>query len=147
MVISILNNFLKKKCDILVSTTIIEVGINFPDANTIIIENSNKFGLSQLHQLRGRVGRGQVESYCIMLYKNNLSENARKRLKILKKTNNGFLIAEEDLKIRGRRLLRLPNKVELKLGFADPIHHKDLFIQAERNIKNMNKGDVKNMKI
>ena len=140
----ILNNFLKKKIKILVSTTIIEVGINFPDANTIIIENSNKFGLSQLHQLRGRVGRGQVESYCIMLYKNNLSENARKRLKILKKTNDGFLIAEEDLKIRGHGdLLGYQQSGIKNFRFADPIHHKDLFIQAERNIKNMNKGDVK----
>ena len=79
----VLKKFLEKKIKILVSTTVIEVGINFPDANIIIIENSNKFGLSQLHQLRGRVGRGNIQSYCVMLYKNNLSENAKKRLKIL----------------------------------------------------------------
>ena len=80
----ILNKFLKKEFDILVSTTIIEVGIDFPNANVIIIENANKFGLSQLHQLRGRVGRGFKESFCILMFKSNLSENAKKRINILK---------------------------------------------------------------
>ena len=74
----VLNNFLEKKIDILVSTTVIEVGIDFPHANVIVIENSNKFGLSQLHQLRGRVGRGTKQGTCILLYKKNLSENAKK---------------------------------------------------------------------
>ena len=77
----ILNRFLKKEFDILVSTTIIEVGIDFPNANVIIIENANKFGLSQLHQLRGRVGRGFKESFCILMFKSSLSENARKRIR------------------------------------------------------------------
>ena len=75
----VLNNFLKKNIDILVSTTVIEVGIDFPNANVIVIENSNKFGLSQLHQLRGRVGRGIRQGTCILLYKKNLSENAKKK--------------------------------------------------------------------
>ena len=97
----ILNNFLNKKIKILVSTTVIEVGIDFPNANLIIIENANKFGLAQLHQLRGRVGRGLKQGMCILLYKENLSENSIKRIKILKKTNDGFLIAEEDMKMRG----------------------------------------------
>ena len=70
----VLNDFLKKTIDILISTTVIEVGIDFPNANVIVIENSNKFGLSQLHQLRGRVGRGNSQSTCILLYKNNLSQ-------------------------------------------------------------------------
>ena len=74
----ILNNFLKKKFKILVSTTVIEVGIDFPNANLVIIENSNKFGLSQLHQLRGRVGRGSKQGVCILIFKSNLSENAKK---------------------------------------------------------------------
>ena len=98
---TILNNFLNNKFKILVSTTIIEVGIDFPNANVIIIENANKFGLSQLHQLRGRVGRGDRESTCILMFKSNLSDNAKKRIKILKDSNDGFLISEEDMKLRG----------------------------------------------
>ena len=97
----VLNNFLNKSIDILVSTTVIEVGIDFPNANVIIIENSNKFGLSQLHQLRGRVGRGINQGTCILLYKKNLSGSAKKRIKILKSSNDGFFIAEEDMKLRG----------------------------------------------
>ncbi len=140
----ILRNFLEKKIQILVTTTVIEVGINFPDANIIIIENSNKFGLSQLHQLRGRVGRGDLESYCILLYKNNLSENAKKRLKILKKTNDGFIIAEEDLKIRGHGdILGFQQSGIKSFKFADPIQHKDLFLMAEKKIKNMKVHNLK----
>ena len=74
----------------MVSTTVIEVGIDFPNANLIVIENSNKFGLSQLHQLRGRVGRGINQGICILMYKKNLSVNAKKRIKILKSSNDGF---------------------------------------------------------
>ena len=80
----ILNKFLKNDFKILVSTTIIEVGIDFPNANVIIIENANKFGLSQLHQLRGRVGRGSKESSCILMFKSNLSDKAKKRINVLK---------------------------------------------------------------
>ncbi len=98
---NVLKEFLKKKIDILVSTTVIEVGIDFPNANVIVIENSNKFGLSQLHQLRGRVGRGNIQGTCILLYKKNLSENAKRRIKILKSSNDGFYIAEEDMKLKG----------------------------------------------
>ncbi len=97
----VLNNFLNRKINILVSTTVIEVGIDFPNANVIIIENANKYGLSQLHQLRGRVGRGDKESYCILVFKSNLSENAKKRIKILKTSNDGFEISDEDMKLRG----------------------------------------------
>ena len=97
----VLNKFLKKEINILVSTTVIEVGIDFPNANLIVIENANKFGLAQLHQLRGRVGRGAEQGVCILLYKEVLSKNSFKRLKILKKSDDGFYIAEEDLKLRG----------------------------------------------
>ena len=96
----ILKKFLKKKISILVSTTVIEVGIDFPNANLIIIENANKFGLAQLHQLRGRVGRGEKQGTCILLFKDGLSKNAIKRIKILKDSDDGFFIAEEDLKIK-----------------------------------------------
>ena len=140
----VLNLFINKKIKILVSTTIIEVGINFPDANIIIIEDSNKFGLSQLHQLRGRVGRGNSISYCILMYKKNLSVNAKKRLKILRETNNGFIIAEEDLKIRGHGdLLGFQQSGIKNFKFADPIHHKDLFLSAENKINTFNSNSLK----
>ena len=140
----VLDKFLKKIIKILVSTTVIEVGIDFPSANTMIIENANKFGLSQLHQLRGRVGRGKNESICILLYKKNLSENAKKRLKILKSTNDGFLIADEDLKLRGHGdILGFQQSGIKNFKFADPIHHKDLFLLAEENIKNIDTNNIK----
>ena len=144
----VLNLFILKKIKILVSTTIIEVGINFPDANIIIIEDSNKFGLSQLHQLRGRVGRGNSISYCILMYKKNLSSNAKKRLKILRKTNNGFIIAEEDLNIRGHGdLLGYQQSGIKSFKFADPVHHKDLFLLAEKNIKNVKFSNIKKFEL
>ena len=87
--------------NLLVSTTVIEVGIDVPDATIIVIENAEKFGLAQLHQLRGRVGRGNKQSYCFLLYGNKISDIGKQRLEILKKYSDGFLIAEADLKIRG----------------------------------------------
>ena len=98
---NVLNKFTRKTIDILVSTTVIEVGIDFPNANVMVIENSNKFGLSQLHQLRGRVGRGINQGICILLYNKNLSVNAKERIRILKSSNDGFFIAEKDMKLRG----------------------------------------------
>ena len=131
----ILENFLKKEIDILVSTTVIEVGIDFPNANVIIIENANKFGLSQLHQLRGRVGRGEKDAYCLLLFKSNLSENAKKRIKILKNTNDGFKISEEDMKLRGYGDLLGFKQSGLKtFRLADPIQNQDLFNLAEKEI-------------
>ena len=136
-----LKNFLEKKKHILVSTTVIEVGIDFPNANVIVIENSNKYGLSQLHQLRGRVGRGNKESTCILMFKTGLSENARKRITILKNSNDGFKIAEEDLKIRGYGdILGFKQSGLKKYNLADPIQHEDLFKVAEREIKRMEKN-------
>jgi ATP-dependent DNA helicase RecG len=132
----ILDNFLKKKFQILVSTTIIEVGIDFPNANVIIIENANKFGLSQLHQLRGRVGRGDKDSTCILMFKSNLSENAKKRINILKKSTDGFYISEEDMKIRGfGDILGFKQSGIKNFKLADPIHNSDLFLLAEKEIR------------
>ena len=132
----ILNNFLNNKFKVLVSTTIIEVGIDFPNANVIIIENANKFGLSQLHQLRGRVGRGTKESTCILMFKSNLSENAKKRIKILKDSNDGFVISEEDMKIRGfGDILGFKQSGIKNFKLADPIHNNDLFLLAEKEMK------------
>ena len=132
----ILNKFLNNQFKILVSTTIIEVGIDFPNANVIIIENANKFGLSQLHQLRGRVGRGIKDSTCILMFKSNLTENAKKRIKILKDSNDGFVISEEDMKIRGfGDLLGFKQSGIKNFKLADPIHNSDLFLLAEKEIK------------
>ena len=86
---------------ILVATTVIEVGVNVPEATIMVIEHAERFGLSQLHQLRGRVGRGAAKSSCILLYAGPLGETARARLEILRQTEDGFCIAEEDLRLRG----------------------------------------------
>ena len=132
----ILYDFLNKKFQILVSTTIIEVGIDFPNANVIIIENANKFGLSQLHQLRGRVGRGDKDSTCILMFKSNLSDNAKKRINILKETNDGFIISEEDMKIRGfGDVLGFKQSGIKNFKLADPIHNSDLFLLAEKEMR------------
>ena len=93
--------FVNGEIDILVCTTMIEVGIDVPNATCIVIEDSNRFGLSQLHQLRGRVGRSNKQSYCYLIYKNVINDQAMRRLSALEKHTNGFNIAEEDLKIRG----------------------------------------------
>ena len=133
-----LNKFLNNEFKILVSTTIIEVGIDFPNANVIVIENANKFGLSQLHQLRGRVGRGNKQSTCILMFKSSLTENAKKRLNILKNSNNGFEISEKDMKIRGYGdILGFKQSGIKNFKLADPVHNSDLFELAEKEIKKM----------
>jgi ATP-dependent DNA helicase RecG len=145
----ILNNFLNQKYKILVSTTIIEVGIDFPNANVIIIENANKFGLSQLHQLRGRVGRGEKQSTCILMFKSSLTENAKKRINILKNSTDGFEISEEDMKLRGfGDILGFKQSGIKMFKLADPVHNSDLFELAENQIKQMenNKNDISKFK-
>jgi len=138
----ILNRFLKNEFKILVSTTIIEVGIDFPNANVIIIENANKFGLSQLHQLRGRVGRGNKNSTCILMFKSNLSENAKKRINILKNSNDGFYISEEDMKIRGfGDILGFKQSGIKNFKLADPIHNNDLFLLAEKEMRRIEQSN------
>jgi ATP-dependent DNA helicase RecG len=139
----ILKDFLNQKTKILVSTTIIEVGIDFPNANVIVIENANKFGLSQLHQLRGRVGRGEKQSTCILLFKSSLTENAKKRLKILKSSTDGFVISEEDMKLRGFGDILGFKQSGIKIfKLADPVHNEDLFKLAETEIKEMEKSNI-----
>ena len=139
----ILKKFLNKKIDILVSTTVIEVGIDFPNANVIIIENSEKFGLAQLHQLRGRVGRGEKQSYCVLMYKNTLSKNAYNRLKILKKSDDGFYIADEDLKLRGfGDIIGYQQSGEKYFKIANPIIHEDLFYEAEKYMRDIEKKNI-----
>ncbi len=97
---AIMTAFKNHELDILVSTTVIEVGVNVPNSTLMIIENAERFGLAQLHQLRGRVGRGKHQSYCVLIYGSN-SEVCRKRMDIMEETNDGFKISEKDLEIRG----------------------------------------------
>ena len=110
----------------------------------IIIENANKFGLAQLHQLRGRVGRGDKDSSCILMFKSNLSENAKKRINILKSSNDGFEISEEDMKLRGYGdILGFKQSGVKKFKIADPILHKDLFELAEEEINKIEQNNSK----
>lgn len=97
----IMNDFKKNKFKLLVSTTVIEVGVDIPNANVIVIEHAERFGLAQLHQLRGRVGRGSAPSYCILLYHYPVSNIGKQRLQLMKSTDDGFILSEEDLKLRG----------------------------------------------
>ena len=98
---NIINEFKSGKISILVATTVIEVGIDNKNANTVVIENSEKFGLSQLHQLRGRVGRGSEQGYCFAIYGENITDTSKERLKVFKNNLDGFQLAEKDLEIRG----------------------------------------------
>ena len=96
-----MKRFFEKETHILVSTTVIEVGVDVPEASVMIIENADRFGLSQLHQLRGRVGRGTAQSYCILITREDLGNDARTRINTMLRTNDGFEIAETDLRLRG----------------------------------------------
>ena len=96
-----MQRFLRNETQIMVATTVIEVGVNVPNASVMVIENAERFGLSQLHQLRGRVGRGADQSYCVLVTGYKLTEETRKRIEIMVQTNDGFEIAEADLKLRG----------------------------------------------
>ena len=98
---SVMQDFKDNVIQLLVATTVIEVGVNVPNASLMVIENAERLGLSQLHQLRGRVGRGAQASFCALLYKHPLSQNGQERLRILRESNDGFVIAEKDLEIRG----------------------------------------------
>ena len=97
---AIMEDFKNGKIDILISTTVIEVGVNVPNASVMVIQNAERFGLAALHQLRGRVGRGEYKSYCILKYQGK-SDNVRQRMKVMQETNDGFVISEKDLELRG----------------------------------------------
>jgi ATP-dependent DNA helicase RecG len=96
-----MNYFASGKCEIMVATTVIEVGVNVPNASVMIIESAERFGLSQLHQLRGRVGRGGEQSYCILMTSDKLTQESRTRIKTMTETNDGFKISEVDMQLRG----------------------------------------------
>ena len=132
----IMDEFINGKIKVIVSTTVIEVGIDNQNANTMIIENCERFGLSQLHQLRGRVGRGKKDAFCLLLYSKNIGENGKKRIHILKSSLDGFYISEEDLKLRGfGDIIGYKQSGEKDFLIADPIFHSDLFEMAKHEIE------------
>lgn len=122
-----MNLFASHQADILVATTVIEVGVNVPNATVMVIENAERFGLSQLHQLRGRVGRGADKSFCILMSRNNIAKDSRKRLEIMTSTTDGFVVAEADLKMRG------PGDLEgtLQSGMAMDLHIASLVTDGD----------------
>ena len=155
----IMQRFKEGKIDILISTTVIEVGVDVPNSNIMVIENAERFGLAQLHQLRGRVGRGEYQSYCILKYQGN-SELIRKRMQVMQETNDGFIISEKDLELRGSgeffgtkqhgipefkianlfedmKLLKLVQSVALKILEEDP------GLEQQKNIRLKNIIDNK----
>jgi ATP-dependent DNA helicase RecG len=125
--------FKAKEIDILVCTTVIEVGVDVPNASVMVIEHAERFGLAQLHQLRGRVGRGPYQSYCFLVAYGRLTEEARKRLEVMVKYNDGFRIAEEDFRIRGPGELfgtRQSGMPDLKV--ADLLRHTKILSMARQ---------------
>ncbi len=140
-----MNQFVSGRSQILVATTVIEVGVNVPNASVMIIENAERFGLSQLHQLRGRVGRGNEQAYCILMAGNKLSKEGKERLRVMCETNDGFKIAEADLKLRGPGDIEgLRQSGELALNLANPISDQDM-LESTRNIVQMILNDDENL--
>lgn len=125
--------FKNGKLDLLVATTVIEVGVDVPNASLMVIENAERMGLAQLHQLRGRVGRGSVASSCVLMYKPPLSATAKRRLAVMRETNDGFVIAQEDLKIRGPGEVLGTRQTGLaQLHIADLMRDADLLPHVQK---------------
>ncbi len=132
--------FKKGDIDLLVATTVIEVGVDVPNASLMIIENSERLGLAQLHQLRGRVGRGSVESYCLLLYQLPLSNHAKERLGVMRETTDGFKIAQRDLEIRGPgEVLGTKQTGDMSLRIADLIRDSDLLQSVQQIAEQLQK--------
>jgi len=137
-----MERFKNGETQIMVSTTVIEVGVNIPNASVMIIESSERFGLSQLHQLRGRVGRGSESSFCILMSKNKLSNEARTRIKTMTSTNDGFKISEVDMKLRGPgNLLGTQQSGLLNFKIADIIKDKDILEFSRADAKELLSSD------
>ena len=133
-----MERFKNGQTQIMVSTTVIEVGVNIPNASVMVIESSEKFGLSQLHQLRGRVGRGSESSFCILMSSFKLSNDAKKRIKTMTSTNDGFKVAEVDMEIRGPgNLLGTQQSGILDFKIANIINDKEILESARKDVKNL----------
>ncbi len=134
-----MERFASGKAHILVATTVIEVGVNVPNASVMVIENAERFGLSQLHQLRGRVGRGADQSFCILMSKPNISADTRKRLEIMTSTTDGFVVAEEDMKLRG------PGDIEGTMQSGLPIDLKMASLVSDTQIMEIARNEAKKL--
>jgi ATP-dependent DNA helicase RecG len=133
-----MERFKNGQTQIMVSTTVIEVGVNIPNASVMVIESSEKFGLSQLHQLRGRVGRGSESSFCILMSSFKLGNDAKKRIKTMTSTNDGFKVAEVDMEIRGPgNLLGTQQSGILDFKIANIINDKEILESARKDVKNL----------
>ncbi|PCJ46230.1 MAG: ATP-dependent DNA helicase RecG [Moraxellaceae bacterium] len=131
--VDIMNSFKQGDIQLLVATTVIEVGVNVPNASVMIIENPERLGLAQLHQLRGRVGRGSIKSFCLLLYKTPLSKHGKERLEIMRETNDGFQIAEKDLELRGPgEVLGTRQTGDIMFRIADLMRDQELVYEAKK---------------
>jgi ATP-dependent DNA helicase RecG len=138
-----MQRFSNGKTNIMVATTVIEVGVNIPNASVMIIESAERFGLSQLHQLRGRVGRGSEQSYCIVMTSHKLSNDSKIRMETMTRTNDGFEIAEVDLKLRGPGdLMGTQQSGVLNLQIADLVRDKDILQLARHHAMKILKEDA-----
>lgn len=127
----ILQDFRENKIQVIVATTVVEVGVDVPNATCIVIDNADKFGLAELHQLRGRVGRSSLQSYCFLIYSKNITKTGIDRMKAIYENSDGFVIAEEDLRLRGPgEVLGTQQSGYLQLGISDLARDKDILIQA-----------------
>ena len=138
----ILHDFKDRKLAYLVSTSVVEVGIDIPDATCMVIEHAERFGLAALHQLRGRVGRSSLPSYCFLVYGKNLTDEAKARLKVMKETTDGFRIAEKDLEIRGPGDITGDKQSGfLRLKFASLTSDLDIVEKARNEAERIIKDD------
>jgi ATP-dependent DNA helicase RecG len=139
---AVMDGFVRGEVQVLVATTVIEVGVDVPNASLMIIEHAERFGLAQLHQLRGRVGRGTTESFCVLMYRNPLSATARERLRTMYETTDGFEIARRDLMQRGPgELLGARQSGQMLLRFADLERDSELVAVARETADRMLRED------
>jgi len=132
--VHILHDFQKGRIQVLAATTVIEVGVDVPNATCIVIEQADRFGLAQLHQLRGRVGRGDAQSYCFLIYGKNITETGIERMKVLRESTDGFFIAERDLKLRGPgEVTGTAQSGDLELGIADISRDGEILVEARND--------------
>jgi len=138
----IMDDFRKGEIKILAATSVVEVGVDVPNATCMVIEHAQRFGLSSLHQLRGRVGRGHDQSYCFLIYSDNLTEEGKMRLKVMLENSDGFVIAEEDLKLRGPgHFAGIEQSGYLVLGIANPIRDIEILEKAREDVLSIFEND------